>query len=163
MRIFIEPSPENFFLERHVNIMRESLRHWSGRDLVDSELGNRNVAEYLYNAPFPLLSHDDGVDPVFNYANRSGQKMFGMNWSEFTRVHSRCSAEAANQEDRNRLLQEVRARGFIDQCQGIRISKSGRRFLFSNAIVWNLIGPDGKFYGQAAKFGQWEYLDEKDT
>ncbi|MGH8559991.1 MAG: MEKHLA domain-containing protein [Methylococcales bacterium] len=157
MITFAEPSSDNFFLEHPIDILRTSLRHWSGQDLVESEMGSREAAEYLYNAPFALLSHDTGADPMFNYANRIAQKLFGMNWSEIIGMHSRCSTEPENQEGWDRLLQAVSNRGYVDHYQGVRISRNGRRFLVSNTIVRNPIGPDGKFYGQA------EYLDEKNT
>ncbi|MGH8499439.1 MAG: MEKHLA domain-containing protein, partial [Methylococcales bacterium] len=56
MITFAEPSSDNFFLEHPIDILRTSLRHWSGQDLVESEMGSREAAEYLYNAPFALLS-----------------------------------------------------------------------------------------------------------
>lgn len=163
MGTFDEPKPENSFLESHVTILRESLLRYSGKDLVDSSLSGREAAEYLYHAPFVLLSHDVAADPVFNYANLSGQKLFAVNWSKFMVIHSRCSAEPVNQQERAQLLHEVSTKGFIDHYQGVRISNSGRRFRISNAIVWNLIAPDGSYYGQAAKFAQWKFLDEKNT
>ncbi len=143
--------------------MRESLLHWCGLDLVDSCVSHRDAAEYLYGAPFALISHDNRVDPVFNYANLTGQKLFAADWFAMTGMHSRHSAEPANRRERDRLLREVSTRGFIDHYEGVRIAKNGRRFRISNATVWNLIGPDGKVHGQAAKFDQWQYLDETNT
>lgn len=163
MGTFDEPNPDNAYLEDHVRILRESLRRRSGQDLVKSSMNDHDAAEYLYQAPFALLSHNTATDPVFNYANLTGQQLFAMNWTDFTRIHSRCSAEPVSQQERTQLLQEVAKQGFIDHYQGIRISKSGRRFLISNAIVWNLIGPDGRYYGQAAKIEQWKTLDEKNS
>lgn len=163
MTSFAEPGHSNGFLEHHIKILRESLRHWLGQDLVEPALDNREAAEFLYNAPFALLSHDSGADPLFNYANKIAQQLFAMNWSRMNQTYSRCCVEPGNQEERDRLLRKVSSRGYVDQYQGVRISGSGRRFLISNAMVWNLIGPDGNFYGQAAKFGQWETLDEKNT
>ncbi|MGH8475909.1 MAG: MEKHLA domain-containing protein [Methylococcales bacterium] len=160
MTNFAEPSSDNCFLDHHIRILRESLSHWSGRDLVDSAMSNREAAEYLYRAPFAVLSHEEGADPRFTYANRAAQQLFAMNWSEMIGMHSRFSAQPENQEDRNRLLQEVSKRGYVDRYQGIRISKQGRRFLISDTMIWSLIGPDAQLCGQAAKFGHTEYLDE---
>jgi MEKHLA domain len=158
-----EPGPENFFLAHHIRIMRESLLYWCGQDLVDPCFTEPAAAEYLYRAPFALLSHDDRSDPVFNYANLTGQKLFAANWFEITRMHSRDSVDPDNQPARDRLLREVSTRGFIDDYQGVRIAKNGRRFRIANAIVWNLIRPDGNVYGLAAKFDQWAYLDETNS
>jgi MEKHLA domain len=163
MKTFPEPGPANSFLDHHIRIVRESLRHWTGQDLIETNGGQRDAAERVYHAPFVLLSHDAGPDPVFNYANLAGQELFGMSWFEMTSMPSRRSAEPVNQEHRKRVLQEVAKRGFIDQYESVRIAKNGRRFLIFNAIIWNLIGADGNICGQAAKFDQWKYLDEANT
>lgn len=163
MRNIAEPGPENFFLAHHIRILRENLRRLTGRDLIEPRLSDREAAEYLYQAPFVLLSHDAEADPVFNYANRSGQQLFELTWAEMTNLLSRYSAETVNRAERERLLRKVSAQGYIDDYCSVRIAKSGRRFRISNATVWNLCGADGRFLGHAAKFDQWEYLDEKNT
>ena len=81
-----------------------------------------------------------------------------MTWEEFTALASRHSAEAVGQAERDRLLAEVSAKGYIAGYSGIRISKSGRRFKIENATVWNIIDKHGKPLGQAALFDRWQYL-----
>lgn len=144
-------------------ILRKSLRHWTGQDLVSLGANGRDAAEFLYHAPFVLLSHDSSADPVFTYANRAGQSLFEMNWTDFLKTPSRYSAEPVNQQERERRLREVSSRGFVDQYQGVRISKTGRRFFISEAVVWNLLGVDGRLCGQAAMFDRWESVDEENT
>jgi hypothetical protein len=56
------------------------------------------------------------------------------------------------------LLATVNQHGFIDDYRGVRISKSGRRFMIEQATVWNLLDENGAPYGQAASFSQWEYI-----
>lgn len=68
---------------------------------------------------------------------------------------SRFSAEPAAREDRKRLLDLVTSQGFIDNYSGIRIAKSGKRFLIEHATVWNLLGQGGQVLGQAAAFDHW--------
>ena len=155
-----EPGPGNSYQENHVAILRKSLRHWTGQDLVDLDIDGRDAAEFLYHAPFVLLSHDSSADPVFTYANRAGQRLFEMTWADFLKTPSRHSAEPVNREERERILREVASRGFIDQYQGVRISKTGRRFFISEAVVWNLLGMDGRLCGQAAMFDRWKSVDE---
>ena len=81
-----------------------------------------------------------------------------MSWEEFTALPSRLSAETVNQKERAKLLDAVTQRGYINNYSGIRISKSGRRFMIHDATVWNLMTPEGQFYGQAALIRNWEYL-----
>ena len=50
---------------------------------------------------------------------------------------------------------EVTRNGFVNNYEGIRISKTGRRFLVKNAIVWNVLDENGAYSGQAATFDNW--------
>ncbi|MEN8261117.1 MAG: MEKHLA domain-containing protein, partial [Pseudomonadota bacterium] len=122
-------------------------------DLAEDRAGHR-----LYHAPFAVVSHGTGKDPIFNYANLTAQELFAMPWAEITSMPSRNSAEPVNLEERNRLLGEVAAKGFIAHYEGIRISKYGRRFLIRNAVVWNVIDESEEYWGQAACFANWRYL-----
>jgi MEKHLA domain len=98
------------------------------------------------------------ADPVLNYGNAAALALWEMSWVELTRTPSRLTAKAPNREERARLLATVTARGFIDDYSGVRISKTGRRFKISRATVWNLLTADGHPCGQAAMFGEWEFL-----
>ena len=50
------------------------------------------------------------------------------------------------------------ARGYIDDYSGVRISRTGRRFLIERATVWNLTDDRDQLCGQAATFHEWRYL-----
>lgn len=106
--------------------------------------------------PFALVSHDTAADPVFNYANRLALELFSMSWDEFTALPSRLSAEPVKQSERARLLEIVSQNGYIEDYSGIRIAKTGRRFMIKNTTIWNLITSDGSFYGQAALIRAWQ-------
>lgn len=146
------------YLADHVSLLLNSYRKYTGNELVNGSMGPKEVAKAIYYAPFVVLSHNTEKDPVFNYANLKGQELFEMSWSEFMGFPSRKSAEPVNRQERQRLLDEVTKNGFIDNYQGIRISKTGRRFIIYKATVWNVAGPDGSFYGQAAAFDSWKHI-----
>jgi hypothetical protein len=111
------------------------------------------LARWVYEAaPFCLLAHNTAADPIFVYANRSAQKCFEYDWDAFVQIPSRLSAEAPDRAERQRLLDQVAAHGFIGNYRGLRIAKSGRRFWIENATVWRLIDADGKLHGTAAMF-----------
>lgn len=113
-------------------------------------------AQWLYGqAPFCVLAHDAGADPIFIYANRSAQIRFEYAWDEITRLPSRLSAQAPDRAERQRLLDAVTRNGFIDNYRGLRIAKSGRRFWIEKATVWQLIDEAGTLHGQAAMFQDW--------
>ncbi len=125
----------------------------SFRRLVGRALAETADAAWLYGqAPFCLLAHDGAADPCFIYANMPAQACFGYAWEEFVRLPSRLSAEAPEQGERERLLGAVRARGFIENYRGMRVAKSGRRFLIEDAVVWELVDEAGVRSGQAAMF-----------
>ena len=86
-------------------------------------------------------------------------QLFEMDWPEIIGLPSRMSAEPVNLDERARLLQCVTERGYIDDYSGVRISSRGRRFRISDATVWNLTNEQGEFAGQAAMFGNWEFLE----
>jgi hypothetical protein len=109
----------------------------------------------LYKAPMVVLAHDTATDPVFFYGNRAAQRLFEMTWEELVRLPSRYSAEQVAREERQRLLDLVTRQGFIDNYSGVRIAKSGKRFLIEHATVWNLLGQEGQVLGHAAAFDRW--------
>lgn len=105
-----------------------------------------------------MLSHNTALDPLFNYANAKGLELFEFDWQELTNLPSRLSAEPVNQAKRDEVLAQVAAQGFIANYEGIRISKTGKRFLIRNTIVWNLTDEQGIYRGQAACFSHWDFL-----
>jgi hypothetical protein len=113
-----EPCEDNGFFVNHALVLSNSLEHWSGCGLIEKGDDPVKVARRLYFAPFVLLSHGTEKDPIINYANKTAQQLFEMNWLTFVRLPSRLSAEAALQTERNRLLQRVTKYGFIDDYSG---------------------------------------------
>lgn len=155
---FSHPCEENGFLVEHVNVIRESLKDYMGRNLVDSSLKEGDAAKEIFYAAFAIVSHDTSEDPFFNYANQTALDLFEMSWKEFTSTRSRESAERPDQEERAVLLKEVSKKGFIENYSGIRIAKSGKRFFIEKALVWNLFNRNHAYYGQAATFSHWRFI-----
>ncbi|WP_231753730.1 MEKHLA domain-containing protein [Burkholderia savannae] len=128
----------------------------TGTPLVAPELPRADAPRWLYeDAPFCVLAHDTAADPRYVYANRTVQRCFEYSWDEMTALHSRYSAEEPNRDERARLLEAVRTRGFATGYRGLRIAKSGRRFWIEDVTVWNLIDRDGTYRGQAATYRRW--------
>lgn len=146
------------FLTRHVAILRASYLHWTGEHLINADIEPKLAAAALDLVPFAVVSHDARPDPVFNYANQQALNLFGMDWAEFTALPSRLSAETINQAERARLLDKVARHGYIDDYSGVRIAKSGRRFMIRNATIWNLLDTNDRHYGQAALIRTWDNL-----
>ena len=142
----------------HVQILDRSLERWTGRNLAAGAGAAEELADRLFHAPFIVVSHGLENDPVLNYGNAAALTLWEMTWVELTRTPSRLTAEAPNREERARLLAAVTKNGFIDDYSGVRISKTGRRFRIQQATVWNLLGTDNEYYGQAAMFSHWEFI-----
>ena len=152
------PSEANNFLVEHVSSIRNSYRQLLGKELIPGMLPDEQFARQLFYAPFAVVSHDTAQNPVFNYANLKALELFEFSWDEFTHLPSRMSAEPVNQHERDRLLAEVAEKGYIEHYEGVRLSKTGKRFLIKNAAVWNLFDNEGCYKGQAACFGEWSFL-----
>ena len=123
-----------------------------GRPLVRPD----QDADWLYReAPFVVLAHNTDPDPIFIYANKAAQSCFGYSWEEFQTLPSRLSAEPVDRAARQILLEKVARDGFLSGYRGVRVAKSGKRFVIDDGIVWELIDGAGKRHGQAATFGAW--------
>lgn len=146
------------FLKQHVEMLCASYYHWTGKFLLEGNVGKEYAMKELFNAPFAVVSHGIQPDPVFNYGNQQALKLFEMSWGEFTALPSRLSAETSNQEERAKLLEMVNYQGFMDDYSGVRIAKSGRRFMIKKATIWNLLTAEGLYCGQAALIRDWECL-----
>ncbi len=139
--------------EEPAQLILANYRRLFGRDLVDRQ----DAVKKLFEAPRAVLSAlgPPGSDHLFNYANRTALTLFEYQWAELIGRPSSTSAEPVHRDERRRLLDEVSRHGFIENYSGIRISKNGRRFRINHATVFNLLGPDGQYVGQAATFDDW--------
>lgn len=151
-------TPDAAWLARHVRWLRASYRHWTGDDLLPPRLDDAQAVAALQATRFAVVSHGTQPDPIFNYANPAALALFEMSWLEFTALPSRLSAEPMLQTARDQLLARVARNGYIDDYSGVRISRTGRRFLIRSATVWNLRDDTGQVCGQAALLRQWQPL-----
>lgn len=116
-------------------------------------------AKNLFFVPFVVASHDTQNDPIFNYGNQTTLNLWEMSWEELVKTPSRKTVkDNISEEERAKMLQQAKEKGYIDHYQGIRITSTGKLFKINNAIVWNITNPQGTYLGQAATFSQWEFL-----
>lgn len=152
------PAEANNFQAEHARLIHDSYRRFFGRELIPGAATDSEFARLLFHAPFAVLSHNTAADPVFNYANLKGLELFELTWDELCALPSRLSAELPDQAERDRLLAEVKNKGYIDDYQGIRITKTGKRFSIQDTEVWNLFDDENRYRGQAACIRQWQFL-----
>ena len=114
-----QPSPANSFLADHVALLVDSHLRLTGRPLINLKASPENVAEAVFNAEFPVLSSGTEADPLFNYANRCALELFELGWDDLITLPARESAEAVNQNERAKLMQQVIDSGCIERlCRG---------------------------------------------
>ncbi|HEX5055106.1 MAG TPA: MEKHLA domain-containing protein [Gammaproteobacteria bacterium] len=153
-----EPGPENAFLCEHAELLISSYQRITGRELIEQKCSREENAQALYEAPFGVVSHGLGDDPIFNYGNRTALRLFEMNWANFVALPSRRSAEAASWTERQKLLDRVSEFGFVDGYQGVRISATGKRFRIEQTTIWNVLDEKNVYRGQAALIFRWSAL-----
>ena len=139
-------------------LLLNSYRHWLGTELTEREGTPIVQAQRVFECPFVVVSHGLQEDPVLNYGNRVAMDLWEMNWKELTQTPSRLTAEPVNQAERAEMLRRAETQGYIDDYRGVRISKTGKRFLVKDAIVWNVVDGQGVKHGQAATFSKWSFL-----
>ncbi|MGE3228183.1 MAG: MEKHLA domain-containing protein [Hyphomicrobium sp.] len=144
---------------RRIACIGDSYRRVAGRALVEAE---EDSVAALWSAPLAIVAHGTEPDPIFFFGNRHALALFEMDFSAFTRLPSRLSAEPLQREERARLLDRVAHDGIIDDYAGVRVSATGRRFRISNASVWTLTDASGAVVGQAAAFAEWTYVDVRE-
>ena len=144
-----------------IRLLFASYRKATGRVLWESsweELSDSELARAVDEAPCVIASHQTGDDPVLNYGNKTALRLWEASWEEFTAMPSRLTAEPLERAEREQLLAEVDANGFIDNYSGIRISRTGTRFQIHRATVWNVIDEEDGYEGQAVIFSEWDAI-----
>jgi hypothetical protein len=139
--------------DARLRLIAESYQRMTGKPLLpempqmDDELRNA-----MWHAPFAIVAHGTEDDPIFFYGNLYALQNFEMGFEEFAQLPSRLSAEPVAQEAREKALAKVAQQGYLDGYSGMRVAKSGRRFMITDCTIWNLLDADGRYHGQAAVF-----------
>jgi hypothetical protein len=142
----------------HSHRLVHSFWHWTGEKLIP-DLDAAEAAHQLFESPFVLLSHGLEADPILNYGNQAALDLWQMDWDSLTRMPSRLTAEPMERQARAMLLAQAATSGLIQNYCGVRINRTGQRFLIENAIIWDVFDETGSRCGQAAQFTDWAWLD----
>ena len=79
-------------------------------------------------------------------------------WEAMIGMPSRYTAEAEERVQRASALQQAQQRDACEGYSGVRVSRTGQRFMMSNARIWTLWDETGGHCGQAAAFSSWFLL-----
>ncbi|EAZ89387.1 MEKHLA domain-containing protein [Crocosphaera chwakensis] len=148
---------------QRTQLILSSFEHWLGRSLFEHfgitevKTDAIEVSQQLFEANFIVASHGTQTDPIFNYGNQKALDIWELTWEEFIQTPSRKTAEAIEQQERDRLLAETTEKGY-SRFSTIRITKTGKRFKINNGIVWNVIDNQQTYQGQAAVYSDFYFL-----
>lgn len=145
-------------LIQHAHRLWRSFEYWTSDRLLAHP-----SPEALFHASFVLVSHGTEADPILNYGNQQALALWEMTWEQLTRTPSRYTAEPMNWQDRDRLLAATKQWGYVSNYEGIRISRTGRRFWIRAGITWDVLDEQNQRCGQAAKFDRWDWLPDTPT
>lgn len=136
-----------------LRLIAESYQRLTDKPLIgEVSADGEALRRALWEAPRAIVAHGTEADPIFFYGNRLALQLFEMSFEEFARLPSRLSAEPLALEAREKLLEKATRQGYVDGYSGMRIAKSGRRFMITDCTVWNLADEAGALHGQAAVF-----------
>ena len=135
-----------------------SFKHWTDQTLLDRDGTAEEIAQALFDAPFVLVSHGIEANPIFNYGNHTALQLWEMSWEQFTQTPSKSPVKIEEVSERQQMLEQVKTQGYTKNYQGIRQSRTGKLFLISNVIVWNIIDENDQYWGQSATFDRWQFL-----
>ncbi|MDX8386497.1 MAG: MEKHLA domain-containing protein [Gallionella sp.] len=153
--------PPDAALDDRLQLLVESYFRLTGKELITCKPQDVNASrqkshqtwrQALWDAPRAIVAHGTEADPIFFYGNKLALNLFEMDFMQFIRLPSRLSAELVAQELRARLMAQVSKSGFIEGYSGMRIASSGKRFMITDATIWNIRGMAGVLHGQAAVF-----------
>ena len=139
-------------------LILRSYEHWVGQPLCPPAESLLEQASTLFHAPFVVLAHGTEPDPIFCYGNEQALKLWETDLDELLRTASRTTAEPGASAERQRMLERVARYGYVDDYRGVRIGRSGRRFVIEGVTIWNLRDACARHCGQAATFSHWHYL-----
>ncbi|NKI75606.1 MEKHLA domain-containing protein [Dickeya sp. CFBP 2040] len=103
-------------------------------------------------APYSILAHGGGTDPIFIYANNCALRCFKYSHEEILRLPSRLSASPSDRAERQKLLDIATRDGIAKNYTGPRVDKHGNFFTIYDGEVWQLGYNSDNVWGQAALF-----------
>src|SRR6266850_1650930 len=62
-------------------LLLNSFRHWTGRELLERAGGPDYQAHALFQSPFAVISHGMEEDPLLNYGNQIAMELWEMTWN----------------------------------------------------------------------------------
>lgn len=162
--------------EAHVQLLDQSLRRWTGRGIMDripNSITSRDddLDSILTSSRYALYSHGvltpDMIDgAVINFGNFAALSTFGLTWKQFVQIPCcRMAPPGFHQNNLGQTLEQLelaaqtqpeeKSHQVIERYSGLRSALGEEQqttFRVRDAVIWNVIDNEGKYYGQATFF-----------
>ena len=116
----------------HTQRLLNSFRKWTGKELILRTGDLDAERQALFEVPFVVVSDGTQPDPILNYGNRIALSLWEVTWGG-THATSRTTAEPMHQT--SVLAYAVDRDAYVSGYRGIRISRTGKRFMIENAVI----------------------------
>lgn len=143
----------------HSQLILNSYRQLLGKELIERSNNPLEEAKQLFYAPMAVLSHNTDADPCYNYGNLQALQLWEMSWEELIITPSKSTTESTMRSQRSQFLTEAMKKGYITNCEGVRTSRTGKKYRIDHITLWNLIDEQNSYYGQAATFSEWQNIE----
>jgi hypothetical protein len=154
------PGENNGYHADFIARVAQSFHHVTGRSLLEeAALDPKALGLSAWFGEFALLTHRGDAGAVLNYGNRFALKLWEMDWNSFTATPSSNTAPHDASAGRDLLMEKVARENHVSGYAGVRISRSGRRFVIEDVTVWRLLDDKGGSFGMAAFFRRFRYLE----
>lgn len=124
-----------------------------GVDLVPRSGDAAEDARRLFELPRAVLAHDAQASPRLDWANRAAGVAFDAAPDRLVGLPSVETAPPDAIADRRRLFDALARRGFVTGYSGVRISRTGRRFVIEDVTIFPVADAAGRPAGHAAVIG----------
>ena len=98
-----------------IELIAESFARFFGRPLIES--APCGLEQAMWEAPRAIVAHGTELEPLFFYGNRVALELFAMRADAFIGLASYSSAEPSEREERTRMFEGLRLRGFVEDLK----------------------------------------------
>lgn len=143
----------NSFSERAlIERIEASYQKITGQPLPSPQQYSDRIWWLHHEAPYSILAHAGGPDPVFIYANQCALQCFQYSREQILQLPSRLSAATLDQQARQVILDSLAIKGIVQGYTGMRVNSKGEFFPIYDCEIWQLKDDADVLWGQAALF-----------
>ena len=125
-------------------------------DRVNDILGEGKIStpQQIHESErFAVLSHGNQSDPIYNYVNAAGFRVFRWPEDVYYQLPSRKSApEGSARQERSKVIDDTVAQDITYIDEAVRVRYPNATVILRDAILWNVYDDEGYRVGQTVVF-----------